>query len=81
MEIHPGEPKCTTFYARYFFECLQIACTKTFTAELMDVSRLWNLNKKKVEEFLYRDQWPRMVMVTAVRTTKATINFVCMLIW
>ena len=34
-------------------EHLQIACTKTFTAKLMDVSGLWDLNEKKVEEFLY----------------------------
>ena len=46
MGIHPGEPKCTTFYMRHFFEHLQIACTKLFTAELMDVSGLWYLNKK-----------------------------------
>ena len=26
---------------------------KTFTAELMDVSGLWDLNEKKVEELLY----------------------------
>ena len=50
MEIHPGEPKHATFWARYFLERLWIACTKAFTAELMDVSRL---NKKKVEELLY----------------------------
>ena len=36
-----------------FCECLQITCTKMFTAELMDVSRLWDLNEKKVEELLY----------------------------
>ena len=53
MGIYPGEPKRITFYARHFFECLQIACTKPFTAELMDVSGLWNLNNKKVEELLY----------------------------
>ena len=53
MGIHPGEPKRPTFYARHFFEHLQIACTKRFTAELMDVSRLWDLNEKKVEELLY----------------------------
>ena len=68
MGIHPGEPKCTTFYVRHFFECLRIACTKPFTAELMDVSGLWNLNNKKVEELLYllvfiwsprSEKWPR----------------------
>ena len=30
-----------------------MACTKTFTVELMDVSGSWNLNEKKVEELLY----------------------------
>ena len=68
MGIHPGEPKCATFCARYFFECLWIACTKTFTAELMDVSGLWDFNKKKGEELLYllvfvwsprSEGWPR----------------------
>ena len=53
MGIHPGEPKRTTFCVRHFFERLRIACTKTFTAELMDVSGLWDLNEKKVEELLY----------------------------
>ena len=38
---------------RHFFERLQIACTKPFTAVLMDVSGLWDLNKKRVEELLY----------------------------
>ena len=36
-----------------FCERLRIACTKTFTVELMDVSGLWDLNEKKVEELLY----------------------------
>ena len=53
MGIGPREPKIPTFCARHFFECLRIACTKTFTAELMDVSGLWDLNEKKVEELLY----------------------------
>ena len=43
----------TTFCARYFFELLRIACTKAITAELMDVSRLWDLNEQKVKELLY----------------------------
>ena len=34
-------------------EHLRIACTKMLTAELMDVSRLWDLNENKVEELLY----------------------------
>ena len=53
MEIHLGEPKRTNFCARHFFERLRIACTKTFSAELMDVSRLWDLSEKEVEELLY----------------------------
>ena len=53
MGIGLSEQKRATFCARHFFECLQIACTKPFTAELMDVSGLWDLNEKKVEELLY----------------------------
>ena len=53
MGIGLSEPRRPTFYARHFFECLQIACIKQFTAELMDDSRLWDLNEKKVEELLY----------------------------
>ena len=34
-------------------ECWQIACTEMFTAEHMDVSGLWDLNEKKVEDLLY----------------------------
>ena len=30
-----------------------MACTKTFTVEFMDVSRLQDLNKRKVEELLF----------------------------
>ena len=44
------EPKPATSCVRYFFERLRIACTKMFTAKLMDVSGLWDLNEKKVEE-------------------------------
>ena len=53
MGIGLSEPKRATFCARHFFERLRIACTKPFTAELMDVSGLWDLNEKKVEELLY----------------------------
>ncbi len=53
MGIGPREPKFPTFCARYFFERLQIACTKTATAELLNVSRLWGLNEQTVEELLY----------------------------
>ena len=38
MGIGPREPKHATFCARHFFERLQMACTKTFTVELTDVS-------------------------------------------
>ena len=31
-----------------FCECLQIAYTKTFTAELMDIFELWDLNSRRV---------------------------------
>ena len=57
MGMGQREPKLSTFCARHFFERLRIACTKTFTAELMDISLLFysseNLNEKKVEELLY----------------------------
>ena len=48
-----GNQKRTTFYAEHLLEHLRIACTETFTAELMDVSWSWDLNEKKVEEVLY----------------------------
>ena len=44
--IHPGEPKRATFYARHFFERVRIACTKTFTAELMDVWLQWDESRR-----------------------------------
>ena len=34
-----------TFCARHFIECFQIACTKSFTVELMVVSGLWDMLK------------------------------------
>ena len=33
------------------------ACTKPFTTECMDVSRLWELNEKKVEVALSSGFW------------------------
>ena len=60
--------KMPHFCAMHFCEHLQIACTRTFTTELMDVSGLWDLNKKKVEGLLYllvfvwsprSEGWPR----------------------
>ena len=68
MGIGLSEPKHATFCVRRFFERLRIAYTEPFTTELMDVSELWDLNKKKVEEFLYllvivwsprSEVWPR----------------------
>ena len=53
MGIGPSEPKCPTFCARHFCARLRTACTKVFTAELMDVSGLWDMNNKKLEELLY----------------------------
>ena len=35
-----------------FCERLRAACTKAVTAELMNVSGLWDLNEQKVEELL-----------------------------
>ena len=52
MGIHPREPKRTTFCARHFCDHLQTACTKAITAELMNVSGLWDLNELKVQELL-----------------------------
>ena len=51
--IHSGGSKRAFFCARCFFERLQISCTKIFTVELIDVSRLQDLNKRKIEEFFY----------------------------
>ena len=68
MGISPSKPKRATFCARHFCECLRIAYTKLFTVELMDVSRLWDLNQWTVEELLYflvsvrsprSEGWPR----------------------
>ena len=48
-----GNLRYPLFAQGIFFKRLQMACTKTFTAELMDVSRLWDFNEKKVEKLLY----------------------------
>ena len=49
-------------------ERLRVACTNAVAAELMNVSRLWDLNEQKVEEFLCllvfvwsprSERWPR----------------------
>ena len=69
MGIGWSKPGCPTSCTRhFFFERLRKACTKPFTAELVDVSRLSDLNKKEVEELLYllvfvwsprSEVWPR----------------------
>ena len=53
MGIGPRKQKIPTFCARYSFERLHIACTKTATAELINVFRLKDVNKLKVEQLLY----------------------------
>ena len=53
MGISPNQPKHAIFCVRHICEHLRIACTKQFTAELMDVSGLWDLNQWTVEELLY----------------------------
>ena len=55
MRISPRKPKYPTFCVRNFFEYLPIACTKTFTTELMDVSGLWDMNEKKKSCSIF---WP-----------------------
>ena len=50
MGIGLSEPKHATFYAS---ERLRIACTKLFTAKLMDISEWWDLNHWTVEELLH----------------------------
>lgn len=54
----------------HIFWRMQIACTKFLSQELMVVSGLWNLNKKKVKELLYllvfvwsprSERWPIQV--------------------
>ena len=52
MGIYPREPKRAIFARGTFYERLRVACTKAVVAELMNVSRLWDLNEQKVEEFL-----------------------------
>ena len=72
MRIGPRKSKLSTFCARHFFERLWIACTKTFTAELMDVigpereengKRKYDLDRsgmKKGQKIAYIGTWPRM---------------------
>ena len=47
------ETKMPHFMHEALFEHSQIACTKRFTTELIDISRLKDLNKKKIQELLY----------------------------
>ena len=49
--IH-GNKNVPLFAWGTFCECLRVACTKVVTTELMNVSGLWDLNEKKVEELL-----------------------------
>ena len=48
-----GNQNVPLFTRGTFCERLRVACTKAVAAELMNVSGLWDLNKKKEEEFLY----------------------------
>ena len=57
-------------WARHFFKRLRIECTKAFTAELMNVSGLWDLNEKKVE-LLY-------LLVFEVLEVKHDLDRTCM---
>ena len=49
-----GNQNVPLFTRGTFCERLRVACTKALAAELMSVPGLWNLNEKKVEEFLCR---------------------------
>ena len=51
MEIGPREPN--PLFAQGVFPALQIACTKSFTMGLVDVSRLCNFNEKKNRRVTY----------------------------
>ena len=84
MGIGPRELKCATFCTRNFFERLQMASTETFTAELMDVSRLWGLNKRKVEEliFLLVLVWsPRSEGWSSMKKLIKTVKISCIGMW
>ena len=48
-----GNQNVPLFARGTFCERLRVACTKAVAAELMNVSGLWDLNEKKVEELLY----------------------------
>ena len=63
-----GNQNVPLFAQGTFYECLRVACTKALAAELMNVSRLWDLNEQKVEKFLCllvfvwslrSERWPR----------------------
>ena len=55
--LNHGNPsrgtKTSHFLREALFRALANSMHKRFTAELMDVSGLWDLNEKKVEELLY----------------------------
>ena len=63
-----GNQNVPLFARGTFCECLRVACTKAVAAELTNVSRLYDVNGQKVEEFLRllvlvwnprSERWPR----------------------
>ena len=63
-----GNLSAPLFARGTFCDRLRIACTEALAAELMNVSRWWNLNEQKVEELLCllvfvgsprSERWPR----------------------
>ena len=63
-----GNQNVPLFARGTFCERLRVACTKALAAEIMCVSGLWDLNEKKVEEFICllvfvwnprSERWPR----------------------
>ena len=47
-----GNQNVPLFARGTFCEHFRVACTKAVAVELMNVSRLWDLNEQKVEEIL-----------------------------
>ena len=63
-----GNLNAPLFARGAFCEHLRVACTEALAAELVNVSRLWDLNEQKVEELLCHlvfvwsprsERWPR----------------------
>ena len=48
-----GNQSVPLFARGTFYDRLRVACTKAIAAELMNVSGLYDLNEKEVEELLY----------------------------